>query len=353
MPKPRRFAPEDCADKRLCAVKPLARWLLLGLKTIADDQGVFRWELDLIRTWCLPNDLVDLNPLLHELEVADLVRPFQIEGADYGVIRDFYPNQRTRKPKSWYPMPGELRRFAGHPPIKAGKHGVGFYAGKDPFASLMARRKPRGGTKPTYPKMAPPVRRGRPKGSGARAQPRQDERSEAGVVGGGLSAANAPPEAPAGFSGRPQRLHPPTDDPFAPQINSQDKPLDGNENERSETALPTEPEQPDLGPELAPPPREYAFEGEALQLNRHDYDRWRMDCLAVPDFDAALQQCDAWLVAERQARGARFNPFLAGRAYMMKAARETAATVPGKIALRQRDPTNLRPMMQGLWNKRR
>ena len=346
MPRPRRFGPEDCEDKRLCSVRPLARWLLLGLRTISDDQGVFRWDLGIIREWCLPNDLVDLNPLLHELEVVDLIRPFQFEGQEYGVIRDFFENQRPKKRQSWYPMPVELRRFAGHPAIRAGKGGISFNAGKDPFKSPMSRKKRIKALRPRQPRV-------RPEADAGLAEPSQDERRGEGVLGDGLNGANALLGPPKRGPGRPRRIHPSADETIAPQINAQDNALNGQENGLAGMAISTAAEQPELGPELAAPPKEYAFEGEALRLNRHDYDRWRMDCLALPDFDAALRACDAWLALERQARGATFNPFLAGRAYMLKAARETAATVPGKIALRQRDPTNVRPMMQGLWNKRR
>lgn len=90
-----------------------ARLLALGLRNIADDNGVFAWKPLTIKMQLFPADAVDVAAMLAELVRSEQVARFEVGGATYGVIRNFRKWQRPEKPKALHPIPDEWRAFAG------------------------------------------------------------------------------------------------------------------------------------------------------------------------------------------------------------------------------------------------
>lgn len=88
---------------------PLARLLALALRNIADDHGAFRWKPTTIKAECLPADNCDIDALMAELIKNEQIIKYEIDGKEYGLIRDFTQWQRPKKPKYTHPIPNEYR----------------------------------------------------------------------------------------------------------------------------------------------------------------------------------------------------------------------------------------------------
>lgn len=88
-----------------------ARLLLIGLGTLADDQGVFQWKPTGIRLKLFPGDLIDIQDLLAELESVDFVRRFDVENRVFGAVRNFCSHQKPKRPNARYPLPEALFSF--------------------------------------------------------------------------------------------------------------------------------------------------------------------------------------------------------------------------------------------------
>lgn len=98
-------------DDDFIECSPFARLLALALRNFTDDQGVFEWKPSQIKRSCLPGDACDVKPLLRELIDHNQVRPFTVDGKDYGAIRNFGRWQRPKSPNSTYPLPAEFRKY--------------------------------------------------------------------------------------------------------------------------------------------------------------------------------------------------------------------------------------------------
>lgn len=70
----------------------------------------------------------------------------------------------------------------------------------------------------------------------------------------------------------------------------------GRGEEKEETPLPP------LKGERA----DYPFVGKVVRLNRQDYNRWRKQFSAIPDFDAELVAVDGWLAGQSEAKQAKW-----------------------------------------------
>ena len=113
MARIRSLHPGQWTDEDFVACSMAARLLALGLRNEADDNGVFEWKPLAIKMRLFPADAVDVAVLLDELSANNQVRAFEDSGKRYGVIRNFRRWQRPDKPKSWLPLPDDLRPYAG------------------------------------------------------------------------------------------------------------------------------------------------------------------------------------------------------------------------------------------------
>jgi hypothetical protein len=90
-----------------------ARLLIIGLWTEADDNGIFEWKPRQLKMRVFPGDNVDVEPLLEEMEAADVVCRYQVDGKTYGAVRNFLKFQKPRKPHAWHPVNDEIRIYVG------------------------------------------------------------------------------------------------------------------------------------------------------------------------------------------------------------------------------------------------
>src|SRR3546814_8192084 len=84
-------------DEELVCVSMAARLLFLGLGVEADDKGVFEWKPLTIKMKIFPADNLDVDTLLAELLHANAVRRYEVEGRQYGAIRNFRKLDRKSK----------------------------------------------------------------------------------------------------------------------------------------------------------------------------------------------------------------------------------------------------------------
>lgn len=111
MARIRSVHPGLFTDEAWVSCSPLARLLIIGLWTDADDQGVFEWKPLQIKMRLLPGDMAEAAPLLSELERAGLVRRFETAGKVFGAIRNFRRFQRPKKPNSIHPITDAIRIY--------------------------------------------------------------------------------------------------------------------------------------------------------------------------------------------------------------------------------------------------
>lgn len=113
MARIRSIHPGLFTDEAFVSLHPLARLLLLGIWTEADDHGVFEWKPLQIKMRVMGGDNADAAALMNDLAAADTIKKFEIEGKQYGLIRNFCRYQRPKKPAYRHPFPAEFGTYAG------------------------------------------------------------------------------------------------------------------------------------------------------------------------------------------------------------------------------------------------
>lgn len=111
MARIRSIHPGVYTDEAWASVSIPARWFAKGICTEADDNGVFEWKPLGLKMRIFPADNIDVPALLDELQSAGIVMAFTEKGKKYGAIRNFCRYQRPRKPKAWFPINVEVRKF--------------------------------------------------------------------------------------------------------------------------------------------------------------------------------------------------------------------------------------------------
>lgn len=111
MARIRSIHPGFFKDEKYVACSMPARLLFLGLGVEADDKGIFEWKPLTIKMNVFPADNVDVSALLSELEAADAIQKYEMNGRQYGAIRNFRKYQRPKKPNSIHPMTSEIGTY--------------------------------------------------------------------------------------------------------------------------------------------------------------------------------------------------------------------------------------------------
>ncbi len=111
MSRIRSIHPGTFTDDEFMGLPALAKVLLFGIWTEADDQGVFAWKPRTLKARLLPNDECDLDDLLTKLEAGRFVQRFEHSGSSWGAVRNFRKFQRPQKPTAINPLPEELRSY--------------------------------------------------------------------------------------------------------------------------------------------------------------------------------------------------------------------------------------------------
>lgn len=109
MPRIRTLKPTFWGDGKVCQVSRDARLLMVGLISVADDEGRFLGSMAAINGAVFPND--ELAPArvkkwLSELEKVGLVHLYAIDGITYGCFLTWSKHQRISHPTpSTFPPP--------------------------------------------------------------------------------------------------------------------------------------------------------------------------------------------------------------------------------------------------------
>lgn len=100
-------------DERLVTVSMPARMLFLGLGVQSDDKGTFEWKPITLKMRIFPADNLDVGELLSELQAIDAIRVYEIDGRQYGAIRNFRRFQRPKTPNDIHPITPDFRNYVG------------------------------------------------------------------------------------------------------------------------------------------------------------------------------------------------------------------------------------------------
>ena len=152
--KPELFKHEDLFDAEQNSQLPL-RLAFIGLFTVADREGRFKWRPRTLKLDVLPHDFIDFAAVLDALERAGFIERYEADGEIYGWIPTFTKHQRFSGKES------EAKSQLPPPPPRGS---AGEVPGKYPDAS------------PTLPSEAPGKREGTQEWSKERNKGR--ERSE-------------------------------------------------------------------------------------------------------------------------------------------------------------------------------
>lgn len=100
-PRIRSLKPEMWADEKIGCLSRDARLLLLGMVTMADDEGRFRARRSELIGHVFPadDDAIDLvNLWVSEIKEQGLVLFYLVDGTPYGAFRNWRRHQRINKP---------------------------------------------------------------------------------------------------------------------------------------------------------------------------------------------------------------------------------------------------------------
>ena len=90
--KPELFKHEDLFDAELNSGLPL-RLAFIGLFTVADCEGRFKWRPRTLKLDVLPHDTVDFAKVLQALEQGGFIQSYEVDGERYGWIPSFTKHQ--------------------------------------------------------------------------------------------------------------------------------------------------------------------------------------------------------------------------------------------------------------------
>lgn len=91
--KPELFKHEDLFDAEVTSGLPL-RLAFIGLFTVADREGRFRWKPRTLKLDVLPHDAIDFAAVMNALESAGFIRRYEVNSEAYGWIPTFTKHQR-------------------------------------------------------------------------------------------------------------------------------------------------------------------------------------------------------------------------------------------------------------------
>ncbi|WP_336800337.1 hypothetical protein [Kaistia sp. MMO-174] len=115
MARIRSVHPGLFTDEAWVSCSPMARILVIGLWTEADDQGAFEWKPIQLKMRLLPADAADVSALLDEIEANGLIKRFDLGGRMVGAIRNFRRFQRPKTPSNTFDLTDEMRVYVGLP----------------------------------------------------------------------------------------------------------------------------------------------------------------------------------------------------------------------------------------------
>jgi len=116
MARIRSIHPGLFSDPEFAALSSDAQVFYLGLLTEADDNGIFEWNANKLKIRLRPLKDGSIDSLFVELETAEKVASYEVDGRKYGAIRNFRKFQRPKSPKATHPISNEWRIYVGLSP---------------------------------------------------------------------------------------------------------------------------------------------------------------------------------------------------------------------------------------------
>tara|TARA_R110002012_G_scaffold321500_1_gene549574 strand:+ start:321 stop:947 length:627 start_codon:yes stop_codon:yes gene_type:complete len=93
MARIRTVKPEFFTSESVLSVSPLARLFFIGLWCEADRDGLLKWKPKTLKFRYLPSDSVNIEKLCLELESAEMIITYSVDGNDYCEIPGFKSHQ--------------------------------------------------------------------------------------------------------------------------------------------------------------------------------------------------------------------------------------------------------------------
>lgn len=130
MARIRTVKPEFFTSESVLSVSPLARLFFIGLWCEADRDGLLKWKPKTLKFRYLPGDSVNIEKLCLELESAEMIITYSVDGNDYCEIPSFKSHQviNNREKESELPSrdsDASTTRESGRKEGKEGKEGKG------------------------------------------------------------------------------------------------------------------------------------------------------------------------------------------------------------------------------------
>lgn len=113
MARIRSVHPGLFTDEAFMSASPMARLLMIGLWTEADDNGIFEWKPVVIKARIFPADACDAASLLEEICSLGSVKRFEIANKPYGAIKNFCKFQRPKSPTTQWETTDEINTYIG------------------------------------------------------------------------------------------------------------------------------------------------------------------------------------------------------------------------------------------------
>lgn len=133
MARIRSVHPGLWTDEAFASLSDAAQILFIGLWTEADDKGIFEWKPLTLRMRLRPAKDGDMTQLLSELVEAGCVRRYEIDGRQYGAIRNFRKFQRPKSPNDVWPITDDIRNYVALPPAIPPERPNHFPNASEPF----------------------------------------------------------------------------------------------------------------------------------------------------------------------------------------------------------------------------
>lgn len=115
MARIRSVHPGLFTDEAFVELSDAAQILLIGIWTECDDQGVFEWKPTTLRMRLRPVKDGPIEVLLAELVQANCVLQYEVDGRQYGAVRNFRKYQRPKSPNATHPTTKEIRKYVALP----------------------------------------------------------------------------------------------------------------------------------------------------------------------------------------------------------------------------------------------
>jgi hypothetical protein len=179
MARIRSIHPGFWTDETLASLSDAAALFYIGLLNEADDNGVFEWKPLTLRMRLRPTKDGSVEALLAELAGQNVICRYELDGRQYGAVRNFCRYQKPKFPRAVHPVSEAIAAYVGSRraiPERSGDDGGLFRANAETAAPREGEREEGAGAEP---ERREGLRRGGPPGLPAAPPPAGDARGTA------------------------------------------------------------------------------------------------------------------------------------------------------------------------------